>query len=300
MSALAALAGDIFGPGFFSNGPVHTAMVIGGAAAIVSGVVGVFTVVRGHSFAGHALADVSSAGGSASFLLGVNPLLGFLAMAVVAACGIEAVGVRRARERSLATGIVLGAGLGLAALFLYLDVTLGSTTGAAITVMFGSMFAIPAAVIPLAAATGLVALLVTGLLYRPLLLSTVDPDLAEVRGVRMRLVGLAHLVVLALAVALSAMTVGAILSTALLIGPAATALRLARRPAFAILLSSGFGLAATWGGILLAYDSFYWTGGRGWPVSFCIVSIIFIAYVLVLLVPGGSAGGPRRQATASV
>ena len=293
-----ALAGGIFGPGFFSSGPVHTALIIGGGAAIVSAVVGVFTVIRGHAFAGHALADVSSAGGAASFLLGVNPLLGFAAMAVIAACGIEAVGVRRARERSLATGIVLGAGLGLSALFLYLDVTSGSTTGAAITVMFGSMFAIPAAVIPLAATTGLGALLVTGLLYRPLLLSTVDPDLAAVRGVRMRLVGLAHLVVLALAVALSAMTVGAILSTALLIGPAATALRLARRPALAILLSAGFGLAATWGGILLAYDSFYWTGGRGWPVSFCIVGIIFLGYVLALYLPSGPVAAARRQAPA--
>ncbi len=163
---------------------------------------------------------------------------------------------------------------------LYFDATSRSTTGAAITVMFGSMFAIPAGVIPLAAATGLGALLATGLLYRPLLLSALDPELAQVRGINVRLVSLAHLVVLALAVALSAMTVGAILSTALLIGPAASALRLARRPGREILLSAGLGLAATWGGILLAYDSFYWTGGRGWPVSFCIVSIIFLGYVL--------------------
>jgi zinc/manganese transport system permease protein len=75
----------IIAPGFFTSGPVLTAAIIGGGAAIVSGLVGVFTVIRGQSFAGHALADVSSAGGSVSFLLGINPLLGFLGVAVLAA-----------------------------------------------------------------------------------------------------------------------------------------------------------------------------------------------------------------------
>lgn len=283
----------IFAPGFFTSQPVHIAMIIGGGAAIVSAVIGVFTVIRGHSFAGHALADVSSAGGSASFLLGVNPLLGFVVMAVIGAGGIELIGVRRARERSLATGIVLGAGLGLSALFLYLDVTTHSTTGAAITVMFGSMWAIPPDIVPLALGTGLLALIVTGLLYRPLLLSSIDPDLAAVRGINVRLVGFLHLLVLALSVALSALTVGAILSTALLIGPAAMGLRLAKRPGWAILLSVLIGLGATSIGILLAYDSFYWTPGHDWPVSFFIVTLIFIAYIAVVYAQDRFAQGAR-------
>ncbi len=271
---------SIFAPGFFTSEPVHTAMVVGGGAAIVSAVVGVFTVMRGQSFAGHALADVSSAGGSASFLFGINPLVGFLVMAVMAAGGMELVGVRRARERDLMTGIVLGAGLGLTALFLYLDVTSMSTTGAAITVMFGSMFAIPASIIPAALATGVGALLVVAVLYRPLLLSSLDPELAEVRGVQVRLTGLLHLLVVALAVSLSAITVGAILSTALLIGPAAIALRVAKRPGLAVLFAVLIALGATWGGILLAYDSYDWTPGHGWPVSFFVVTLIFVSYVL--------------------
>lgn len=270
----------IFEPGFFASGPVQTALAIGGGAAIVSGVVGVFTVMRGQSFAGHALADVSSAGGSASFLLRISPLLGFLGMAVLAAGGMELLEVRRVHERDLATGIVLGAGLGLTALFLYLDVTAMSTTGAANTVMFGSMFAIPAATVPLALLVGAGALLAVGVLYRPLLLTSLDPDLAEVEGVPVRLTGSLHLVVLALAVSLSAMTIGAILSTALLIGPAAIALRVAKRPASAIALAALIGLGATWAGILLAYDSFYWTPAHGWPVSFFIVTLIFLLYVV--------------------
>ncbi|QAY96402.1 cation ABC transporter permease [Methylovirgula ligni] len=268
-------------PGFFTSEPVRTAAVIGAAAAIVSGVVGVFTVIRGQSFAGHSLADVSSAGGSAAFLFGINPLLGFLGMGVLAAMSMELVRADHASERDLVTGVVTGAGLGVAALFLYLDMTTSSTTGAAVTIMFGSMFAIPASIVPLALTVGISALLAVGLLYRPLLLSSLDPDLAAVRGVPVRLIGLLHLIVVAMAVALSAITVGAILSTGLLIGPAAIALHLAKRPGLAILLAAAIGIAATWGGILIAYDSYEWTGGHGWPVSFCIVALIFLAYVVV-------------------
>ncbi len=277
--------------GFLGSAPVRVALLVGGGAAIVSGVVGVFTVIRGQAFAGHALADVSSAGGAAGFLLGINPLLGFLGMAVLAAGGMQLAGARRPQERDLATGIMLGAGLGLTALLLYLDTTLHSTTGAAVAVMFGSMFAIPDATVPLALGAALAALAVVALLYRPLLLSSLNPELALLRGARPRLAGLAHLGVLALAVALSAMTVGAVLSTALLIGPAAAAVRLASRPGTAILLAAGIGLGATWGGILLAYTSFTWTPGHGWPVSFFIVGLILAAYLLACWrAPNSGAG----------
>lgn len=253
-------------------------MIVGGCAAVVSGAIGVFTIVRGQSFAGHALAEVSSAGGAAAFLLGINPLLGFVAMGVLGAAGMELFRAERARERDLVTGVVLGGGVGLAALLLYFDVTSHSTTGAAITVMFGSVFAIAPEIIPLAVAVGLLTLILLGILYRPLLLTAIDPALAVVRGVPVRLVGLLHLVALSLAVSLSAITIGAILSTALLIGPAAIALRLAKRPGHAVLLSAAIGVAVTWAGIVVAYDSVGWTG-RSWPVSFCIILVLFTAYV---------------------
>jgi zinc/manganese transport system permease protein len=274
-----SLLNAVFQPGFFESQPVHTAMIVGGGAAIVSAVVGVFTVIRGQSFAGHSLADVSSAGGSASFLLGINPLLGFVAMALIAGTGMEIFRVRQVRERDLVTGVVTGAGLGLSALLLYLDVTTTSTGGAAVTVMFGSMFAISQAIVPLAVTIGVGALLLVIVLYRPLLLSSLDAELAAVQGVHVKLVELLFLMMLALAVSLSAMTVGAVLSTALLIGPAATALRLTSRPGGALLLAPLIGLVATFGGILLAYDSYSWTPGRGWPVSFFIVALIFAFYL---------------------
>lgn len=278
----------VFAPGFFSSAPVHTALAAGCIAAIVSAVAGVFTVIRGQSFAGHALADVSSAGGAAAFLLGVSSMTGFLGMSVLAAGIMALTGTGRARERDLLTGIVLGAGLGLTALFLYLDVTTSSTTGAAISVMFGSMFTIPARLIPLSLAAASGVLLAAAAIYRPLLLCSLDSALAETQGIDARLIGLLHLLLLAIAVTLSAMTLGAILSTALLIGPAAAALRLARRPGLALCLAAAIGLAAVAGGILLAYDSYGWTPGHGWPVSFFIVTLIFAFYLL--------SGLPARRA----
>ncbi len=271
----------LFYPGFFSSSPVHVALVIGGISALVCGVVGTFTVQRGQSYAGHALADLSVTGGSASFLASISPLWGFAGMGVLAAGTMDMIGVRNQRGRDLATGIVRGAGLGLAALFLYWDTQRSSTTGASITILFGSMFTIGNGSIPLVAAFAVPALLIIGLLFRPLLLSSVSADLAAARGVRVRLAGLACLVAIALAVSLAAMTVGAILSTALLVGPAAIALKVTSTPGSATITAAAIGVAATWLGVLLAYDSFTWPPSHdGWPVSFFIVALIFVAFLV--------------------
>ncbi len=271
----------LFYPGFFSSSPVHIALVVGGISALVCGVVGTFAVMRGQSYAGHALADLSVTGGSASYLASISPLWGFAGMGVLAAGTMDMIGVRNQRGRDLATGIVRGAGLGLAALFLYWDTLRTSTTGASITILFGSMFTIGNAAIPLVAAFGLPALFIVGLLFRPLLLSSVSADLAAARGVRIRLAGLACLVAIALAVSLAAMTVGAILSTALLVGPAAIALRLTSTPGRATIAAAAIAVAATWLGVLLAYDSFTWPPSHdGWPVSFFIVALIFAAFLI--------------------
>jgi zinc/manganese transport system permease protein len=275
----------IFPPGFFASEPVQTALLVGGGAAIVSGVAGVFTVLRSQAFAGHALADVSSAGGALAYLLGTSPMLGFLGLAVLGALGVEGLAPRGKADRDLAAGVVLGAGLGLTALLLYFDVTVKGTSGAAVAVMFGSIFAIPPNMVRLAGIVDVAALILVALIYRPLLLASVDADLATLRGVRPGFIGSLYLLLLALAVTLSAMTVGAILSTALLIGPAAAALRLARSPGVAMALAAGLGLVACWGGILLAYDSYYWTPGHVWPVSFFIVALVLVLYVLAGLMP---------------
>jgi zinc/manganese transport system permease protein len=279
-------------PGFFGNGPVRVALVAGGVVALVSGVVGMFTVLRGQAFAGHALADVGATGGSGAFLVGVNPLWGFVGIGVLAAGIMEMIGIRRPRGRDVATGIVLGAGLGLAALFLYWDATFTNTTGATISVFFGSMFVISASTVPAIVVFSLLALGVVVLLYRPLLLSSVSTDMASVRGVPVRATGVLYLLAMAVAVSLAALTIGAILSTALLVGPAATAMRLTSRTGLAAILSGLIGVAATWLGILLAYDSFYWPPAQhGWPVSFFVVTLVFVFYLLAQL----PAVGARAQ-----
>jgi zinc/manganese transport system permease protein len=275
----------LFAPGFFGSQPVHVALVVGGISALVCGVVGTFTVLRGQSYSGHALADLSVTGGSASFLANISPLWGFAGTGVLAAGAMDMIGARQPRGRDLATGIVRGAGLGLAALFLYWDATSTSTTGATITILFGSMFTIGNGAVPLVAAFGLPALVIVALLYRPLLLSSVSAELAAARGVRVRLAGLACLVAIALAVSLAAITVGAILSTALLVGPAAIALRLTSTPGRAVVAAAAAAVAATWAGIVLAYDSFTWPPSHdGWPVSFFVVALIFAGFVAAQLI----------------
>jgi zinc/manganese transport system permease protein len=286
----------LFEPGFFSSEPVHVALAVGAIAAVVSGIVGVFTVIRGQSFAGHALSDIGTAGGSAAFLVGASTLYGFIAFNVVAAAVMELIGIRKPRGRDLATGIVLGASLGLAALFLYEGTISSSTTGATVNVLFGSIFTLPPGITTVMAALGVASLALIAVLYRPLLLSSVSYALAEARGVPVRLVGAGYLLALALAVSMSAVTVGAILSTALLIGPAAIALRLATRTGAAVILAAAIGVFACWVGTLIAYDSTDWAGGNGWPVSFCIVAVIFILYFASGVVVG-LRGDRRRGST---
>jgi zinc/manganese transport system permease protein len=289
----------IFEPGFFASSQVHIAVAIGGLVAIVSAVTGVFTVMRGQSFAGHALGDVSAAGGSGALLAGLSPVAGFVGLGIVGAAAMDMIGVRRLRGRDLATGVVLGAAIGLSALFLYLTSVTGAITGATQTILFGSIFTTSSGTIPAVAILGSVAIASLAVICRPLLLATVSPDMAAARGVPVRLVGLLYMLALAVSVGLSSLAIGAILSTALLIGPAAAALRLTRRVGRAIGLACLIGVLATWLGVLLAYDSYYWGSSHlGLPVSFFIVAVIFLVYLASGL-PAARAAISGRQAPAT-
>ena len=284
----------VFETGFFSSGPVHIALAVGTVIAVTSAVVGVFTVTRGQSFAGHSLADIATTGGSGAFLVGVNQFWGYLAFGAGAAAFMEMIGIQRRRGRDVATGVVLGAALGLAALFLYLGTQYSTTTGASFTILFGSIFALTSSTVPALIASALLALATVVALARVLLLTSLSPDLAAARGVPVRAVGAAYLMALAVSVALSAVIIGAVLSTALLIGPAATALRLAKSPVRAVLTAAVIGVLAIWLGIVLAYDSFYWPpAGRGWPVSFFVVALIVGGYLASYFRPSEKAKEPE-------
>jgi zinc/manganese transport system permease protein len=291
------LSTAVFEPGFFASAQVHVAASIGAIVAVVSAVTGVFTVMRGQSFAGHALGDVSAAGGSGALLLGLTPLAGFVGLGIAGAGVMDMIGVQRLRGRDLATGIVLGAAIGGSALFLYLGTTTGSTTGATQQILFGSIFTTTPGTVTTVAVLGAAALASIAAIARPLQLATLSTDIAVARGVPVRIVGLGFMLALAVSVALSALAIGAILSTALLIGPAAAALRLTKTVPGALAIACLTGVAATWLGILLAYDSFYWgTAHRALPVSFFIVAIIFATYLISGL-PAARAARRRRTAT---
>ncbi len=274
------LISSVFEPGFFASQQVQIALTIGGVVAIVSAITGVFTVMRGQSFAGHSLGDVSAAGGSGALLIGLTPVVGFVGLGMLGAGAMNMIGVQRVRGRDLATGIVLGAAIGLSALFLYLTSVTTATTGATQQILFGSIFTTTTSTTVAVAVLGTVALASLAVICRPLLLATVSPDIAVARGVRVRLVGLAYMLALAVSVGLSSLAIGAILSTALLIGPAATALRVTSTVSRALVMACLFGVAATWLGILLAYDSYYWEAShQSLPVSFFIVAVIFAGYL---------------------
>jgi len=293
----------IFEPGFFASAQVHVAVTIGTAVAVVCAVTGVFTVMRGQSFAGHALGDVAAAGGSGALLAGLSPVTGFVGLDVVGAAVMDLIGVQRVRSRDLATGVVLGAAIGLSALFLYLTSVTGATTGAVQQVLFGSIFTTTSSTIPDAIILGGIAVVALAVVCRPLLLSTVSPDIAVARGVPVRLVSVLYMLALAVSVGLSSLATGAILSTALLIGPAAAALRLTKRVAWAMGVACLIGVLAVLLGVLLAYDSYYWGSSHdGLPVSFFIVSVVFITYLasgLPALRAGRRSERPAEQAAAA-
>jgi len=219
----------IFEPGFFSNTTVRTALVLGLLVSVVSAAIGVFTVVRGQSFAGHALTDVATAGGAGASLAVISPLIGFIGGGVLGAGAMDAIGVQRVKGRDIATGVVLGAATGLSALFLYLVTLQTSTTGSTQTILFGSVFTVEPSTLPDALWLTALVLATLFIIRRPLMMSSISPELAQSRGVRLRLVGLTFMVMLAVAVGLSAIVIGSILSTALLIGPPASALKFSNR-----------------------------------------------------------------------
>jgi zinc/manganese transport system permease protein len=275
------LLGWLFEPGLFANQSVDNALVVGAVVAAVSAVVGIFTVLRGQSFAGHALTDVAMAGGAGAFLAGVAPLAGFVGGGVVGAGAMDVIGVQRVKGRDIATGVVLGAATGLAALFLYLSATHSSATGTTQLILFGSIFTVPSSTLPEVFILGVVVLVIVAVIGRPLLLSSLSAELAAARGVRLRAIGLAFMVVLAVSVGLSAIVIGSILSTALLIGPPASALKVVRRFGAGVVVAVLLGVGATVLGIVLAYDSYYWfPSHRGLPVSFFVVVVVVVEFVV--------------------
>jgi zinc/manganese transport system permease protein len=272
-------------PGLFANDAVRTGVGVGVVVAVISALVGLFTVMRGQSFAGHALADVATAGGAGAGLWGFSPLAGFVLGSLVGAGAMEAIGVERVRQRDVATGVVLGGATGLSALFLYLITLNSSSAGSTQLILFGSLFSVSAVTFIAVTAVSVTVGVVLATLARPLLFVSLSPDAARARGVGVRRVALAYTLLMAVTVGLSAIVVGSVLSTALLIGPPAAALRLGRSLRTSFVAGAALGVVAVVLGVVASYDSFYWwPSHRALPVSFCVVAVVVLELMAVNVV----------------
>lgn len=261
---------------FFASPNVQAALVASAIVAALSAAIGYFVVLRGLSFAGHAVTDVGLTGGAGAMLAGLDPLFGLIAFSVGAATAVGAFGPR-ARERDVATGLVLAFALGVGAVFLHLQTKFANAQS---TLLFGSIFDLDPALLRVVAAVGVFAIAAIAALYRPLLFASVAPEAARSAGVPVRVLGFAFLIVMAIGVAETAQIVGVLISTALLVGPAATAIALVRDPLRGIVCAMGIGIGVTWLGIALAFASFDWSrGAQSWPVSFFVAVLALAAYV---------------------
>jgi zinc/manganese transport system permease protein len=248
------------------------AYTAGAIVAIVAGVVGYFVVLRSLSFAGHALSHIGFAGATGAVALGVSPIYGLLVFTVGGAVGMGALG-KRIYGRDVVIGIVLAWMLGLGVLFLSLY---SGYATEAYALLFGEILGISQTNVVVTLVAGVVTLAAIAIIFRPLLFASVDSDVAEARGVPVRLLSILFMVVLAISVSEAVQVVGVLLIFALLVTPPAIAERLTARPGMAIALSVLLALLFTWIGLFV---SFY----LPYPVSFFITTLAFVTYLLVRL-----------------
>jgi zinc/manganese transport system permease protein len=254
---------------------VHTALLAGAVVSVLAGAVGLFVVIRGMSFAVHAVSELGFTGAAGALVLGLDPVLGLLAgsVAVGGALGLLTV---RGRERDSAIGSFLAFGLGVGVLLISLY--RGYATQAT-NLLFGSIVGVSETQLFVLAGVAVVVLVALALVYRPLLFASVDPEAAEARGVSLRLISVVLLLLIALTTAEAIQVVGVLLVLTLVITPAAAATRLTARPWLALVLSIVISLGATESGILLSLV-------KPWPTSFFISAISFAVYVAARIFGG--------------
>ena len=251
---------------------VQNAFIAGTVVAILTAMVGYFVVLRAQAFAGHALSHIGFAGATGAAILGTSSLIGTYVFTLLAAVGIGALG-ERVRGRDLEIGMVLSFALGLGVLFLNLYTSFATET---VSILFGSILSVTRANVWIMLVFSLVTLLILGIIFRPLLFASIDPEVALARGVPVQALSVGFMLLLAITVAEAVQVVGVLLVFALLVAPAATAQRLTNRPFAAIGLSILLGLLFTWVGLLLAFVT-------RWPVSFYISALAALSYLAATL-----------------
>jgi zinc/manganese transport system permease protein len=262
----------------------------GTLVSLMAGVVGYFVIVRRSAFAAHALSHVGFAGAAGAVLLNAQPILGLLFFTSGGGIAMALMG-RRASYRDAQIGIVLAFMLGLGVLFISLYK--GYATQA-YSILFGEILGINAYYVDLTAVATIFTIGLVAALYRPLLFSSLDQDVAEAKGLPVLGLGVLFMILLAVATSFAVSVVGILLIFSLMVTPAATAQHLARTPRRAILISIIIALAVTWTGLFVGFYEPY-------PVSFFITTMVFAVYLVVRIFhhkiesPAESGVGVGRQ-----
>ncbi|KIG04003.1 metal ABC transporter permease [Caballeronia concitans] len=248
------------------------AFAASGIVAVLSGIVGYFLVMRGQTFAGHALSHVGFTGATGAVLLGMPPIWGMVGFTLAAGVGMGALG-EKLSGRDVAIGVILSLSLGFGLLFLHFFTAYATQATA---LLFGNVLGVNHATLVLLAGLAAVSLVALGVIMRPLLFASLQPELAEAKGVSLRLVSVLFLAITALAVAACTQIVGVLLVFALMVGPAAAAQNVTTRLSAGLLLAALFALAQAWIGLTLAYYT-------DWPTSFWITMLAALVYAGSLL-----------------
>jgi zinc/manganese transport system permease protein len=257
---------DMFAYEFMIN-----AFAAAGIVAVVSGLVGYFLVMRGQTFAGHALSHIGFAGATGAGLIGLAPLWGLLAFTVAAGVTMGALG-ERISNRDVVIGVVLALALGFGLLFLHYYTSFATQATA---LLFGNVLAVDRAMIATLAVLGAITVVALAVIMRPLIFASLQPELAEAKGVPLRLVSMAFLAIVALAVSECAQIVGVLLVFTLMVGPPAAAQRLTVGLWSGLFVSAALALAEAWLGLTMAFYT-------DWPVSFCIALLSALGYFATL------------------
>jgi zinc/manganese transport system permease protein len=264
---------------------MQNAFAAAGIVAVVCGLVGFFLVLRAQTFAGHALSHVGFAGATGAVLVGIAPLWGLVALTLAAGIGMGLLG-ERLHQRDVAIGIVLAMSLGLGLLFLHFFTAYATQATA---LLFGNILGVDAATVWTLLLLGIAATVALAVISRPLLFASLQPELAEAKGISLRLVSVLFLAIVALAVAQCAQIVGVLLVFSLMVGPAAAAQRVTTRFWHGIALSVVLALAEAWLGLVLAFVT-------DWPTSFWITALSGGVYLAAAMTDGLSSASREAQA----
>ena len=241
---------------------MRNAFAASAIVSIVAGFVGYFLVLRGQTFAGHALAHVGFTGATGAVLVGVAPLWGLVSLTVAAGIAMGAMGERLV-QRDVAIGIILALSLGLGLLFLHFFTAYATQATA---LLFGNVLAVDDGTVWTLLGLGIVSVIMLAVISRPLLFASLQPEVAEARGVSLRLYAMVFAAIVALATAECVQIVGVLLVFALMVGPAAAAQQLVNRISHGLFVSAALALLEAWAGITLAFYT-------DWPSSFWITTL---------------------------